>query len=61
MDRRILIYGGSGSPIAAVTSMEAALAVSRLQGDRVLLARMLDGDYWVSAIIVNGSITSAFH
>lgn len=60
MDPRILVYSEKSSPIAAVTSMEAALAVSRLQGDRLLVARspVAWGEefFWEAAVLRSGSV-----
>lgn len=59
MDPRILVYSEKSSPIAAVTSMEAALAVSRLKGDTLLVARnpVVGRDLtWGIAVLRNGLI-----
>lgn len=60
MDPRILIYNENPYPIAAVTSYEAALAVSRLQGEKVLLCRSTgsqqDRGFETETILRNGQI-----
>jgi hypothetical protein len=60
MDRRILVYSEKSSPIAAVTSMEAVLAVSRLQGDKLLVARSPvewgSDCFWEAVLLRNGIV-----
>lgn len=60
MDSRILIYNEKPYPIAAVTSYEAALAVSRLQGEKVLLCKSTgsqqDHSFESETLLRNGQI-----